>query len=294
MFLNSGVNMIKYGAHCYIFTERWSDATLDVLDTAHALGLDFLEIAVGDDVLFTPGLTRMRAEALGMELVVSPGGEWPVGCDLSAEDPEDRACGLAWHKHQVALGAELGAVAYTGALYGHPGVVKRRIPPADEYPRTAEGLRELAEYGAQCGLEIVLEPMSHFRTHMINTPAQLMRMAALVDHDNLRVLLDTYHLVTEIRDYAQAVYTTRDKLWGLHACENDRGVPGGGLVPWDALFDALHAVAFDGYILFETYNSSIGDFAYRRGMFHNVCPDGPAFVREGLAFLRDGLHRKGE
>jgi hypothetical protein len=36
----------------------------------------------------------------------------------------------------------------------------------------------------------------------------------------------------------------------------------------------------------ETYNSSIGDFAYRRGMFHNVCPDGYAFVREGLAFLK--------
>ncbi len=143
-------------------------------------------------------------------------------------------------------------------------------------------------------MEIVLEPMSHFRTHMVNTPDQLMRLATMVDHDNLRVLLDTYHLVTEIRDYVQAVFTTRDKLWGLHACENDRGVPGGGLVPWDAIFDALHAIAFDGYILFETYNSSIGDFAYRRGMFHNICPDGPAFVRESLAFLREGLEERRE
>ncbi|MEZ4560470.1 MAG: hypothetical protein R2854_29225 [Caldilineaceae bacterium] len=36
----------------------------------------------------------------------------------------------------------------------------------------------------------------------------------------------------------------------------------------------------------ETYNSSIGDFAFRRGMFHNVCPDGMAFVHQGMAFLQ--------
>jgi D-psicose/D-tagatose/L-ribulose 3-epimerase len=277
---------VKYGAHCYIFTDRWSDGNLDILDSARELGLDCFEIGVGDDVRFTPRLTRERAEALGLELTVSPGGHWPLACDLSADDPADRQRGLAWHKKQADLAGELGAVAYTGALYGHPGRVERRVPPRDEYERTAESLHELAAYGKRCGVAIVLEPMSHFRTHVVNTPAQAMRLIAMADHRNLGVLLDTYHLITEIRDYAQAIHTVRDRLWGLHACENDRGVPGGGLVPWDAIWATLRATAFDGYLLMETYNSSIGDFAYRRGMFHNVCPDGYAFVREGLAFLK--------
>ena len=68
-----------------------------------------------------------------------------------------------------------------------------------------------------------------------------------------------------------------------------RGVPGGGLVPWTAIFGALKQVGFDGYVLLEAYNSGIGDFAYERGMFHNVCPDAASFVREGLAFVRAGL-----
>jgi D-psicose/D-tagatose/L-ribulose 3-epimerase len=83
----------------------------------------------------------------------------------------------------------------------------------------------------------------------------------------------------------------RERLWAIHACENDRGVPGGGLVPWETIFATLHAIQFDGYVLFESYNSSIGDFAYRRGMFHDVCPDGSQFVREALAFVRAGLRR---
>ena len=280
---------MKLGLHCYLFTERWSDDRLDVLDTARDLGAECFEVVVGDDIDFTPRLTRQRAEALGLTLTVGPGGLWPTECDISADEPADRARGLAWHCRQIDLAGELGAAAYTGALYGHPGTVKRRVPPADEYPRTAEGLHRLAEHAASRGVALALEPMSHFRTHIANTPEQIMRLVALADHPNLRVLLDTYHMITEVRDFGAAIRTVGDRLWGLHACENDRGVPGGGLVPWDHVFAALRDIAFDGFVLLEAYNSSLSDFAFRRGMFHDVCPDGEAFARQGLAFMHRGL-----
>jgi D-psicose/D-tagatose/L-ribulose 3-epimerase len=281
--------MIKYGVHCYLFTDTWADDRLGVLDTARELGADSLEITTGDDVRFTPTLTRQRAESLGLKLTVGPGGAWPLEYDLSADDPEDRRRGLAWHKRQVDVAAEVGAIAYAGATYGHPGVVKRRVPPADEYERTAEGLHALAAYAAARGVLVVLEPMSHFRTHLVNTPEQLMRLIALADHPNLLALLDTYHMITEVRDFGEAIRTVRDRLWGIHACENDRGVPGGGLVPWDTVFATLREIDFDGYVVLETYNSSLGDFAYRRAMFHDVCPDPAAFVRRGFEFVRRGL-----
>lgn len=283
---------MHYGAHCYIFTDRWSDDALPILDRMKALGLDVAELSVGDDVRFTPALTRRRAEALGLTLVIGPGGAWPLSADLSSDEPEERREGLTWHCRQVDLAAELGAVAYAGALYGHPGVVKRRRPPVDEYPRTAEGLHKLAEYAARRNVKIVLEPMSHFRTHLVNTAAQLMRLIDLADHPNLYALFDTYHLITEERDYGAALRTLASRLWCVHTCENDRGAPGGGLVPWDDVFDALYEIGFDGPLTMEAYNSSIDDFAYQRGMFHNVCPDGDEFVRKGLAFLRSHVERR--
>lgn len=283
---------MHYGAHCYIFTDRWSDDALPILDQMKALGLDVAELSVGDDVRFTPALTRRRAEALGLTLVIGPGGAWPLSADLSSDEPEERREGLTWHCRQVDLAAELGAVAYAGALYGHPGVVKRRRPPVDEYPRTAEGLHKLAEYAARRNVKIVLEPMSHFRTHLVNTAAQLMRLIDLADHPNLYALFDTYHLITEERDYGAALRTLASRLWCVHTCENDRGAPGGGLVPWDDVFDALYEIGFDGPLTMEAYNSSIDDFAYQRGMFHNVCPDGDEFVRKGLAFLRSHVERR--
>jgi len=280
---------MKFGSHSYIFTDRWSDSSLAILDTAKSLGLDCFEIGVGDDVVFDPRQTRRAAEALGLELAVSPGGQWPYECDLASENPAERAAGLAWHKKQIDLAGELGATAYSGALYGHTGVVKRRPPLDEEYAWIAEGLHALAEHAQGKGVQVVLEAMSHFRTHLVNRPEQMMRLLGLSDHANLYALFDTYHMISEVRDYAAALRCLRPRLWGLHACENDRGAPGGGLVPWPSVFAELRASAFDGYVIMEAYNSSIPGFAHQRAMFHNVCPDGEAFVRQGLQFLKQGL-----
>ncbi len=277
---------MKYGAHCYLFTDRWSDRSLPLLDRAGKLGLKMFELSVGDDVTFNVRQTGTHAAALGLDLLVGPGGIWPYECDLSADEAADRARGLDWHRRVVDVCAEMGARAYCGAIYGHPGIVKKRRPPADEFPRTAEGLHALAEYAAERNVAIVLEPMSHFRTHLVNTPDQLLQLIRLSDHSNLRVLFDTYHVVTEVRDYGQAVRRIGPLLYAVHACENDRGMPGRGLVPWQEIFEALLEIRFEGYIGLEGYNSSIGDFAFERGMFHNVCPDGEEFVRQGIAFLQ--------
>lgn len=292
--------MINYGAHIYVLTDTWNDASLHHMDTAKALGLDVLELSVGDDLVYSPALMREHAESIGLTLTISPGGVWPVHCDLSADEPENRHAGLTWHCAQVDKAAELGAIAYAGALYGHAGVIKRRIPPKEEYAWTAEGLHKLAEYAAQRNVKIVLEPMSHFRTHLVNTPQQLRRLIDMADHPNLYALVDTYHIVTEVRDYYTALMAIAPKLWAIHACENDRGVPGGGLVPWDAVFRALADMNFQGMMLMETYNSGIGDpagsFAYARGMFHDPCPDGPAFIQQGLRFLKhmEAQHYRGK
>ena len=276
---------MKFGAHIYLWVDRWSSSALGLFERARGLGLSCLEIAIGDDVAIDTAATRRQAEKTGIELTLGPGAAWPMECDISDDNPANRARGARWHQRNIDLCGELGAVAYTGAIYGHPGRVQRRIPPADEFPRTADNMHQLAEHAARSGVKIVLEPMSHFRTHLLNTPEQAMRLLDLADHPNLSVCLDTYHMITEVRDFAAAVRTAGPRLWGLHACENDRGAPGGGLVPWPAIMSALAQTSAQ-HILFESYNSSIGGFAPGRGMFHNVCPDGDAFVRQGMAFLR--------
>ena len=232
-----------------------------------------------------------KPDARGLEFVFSPGGEWPMECDISRTDARDPHPGLQWHRRAIEQAGQAGAVAYTGAIYGHPGAVRRKRPCEDEAKRIAESLNYLAEDAADGSVQIVLEPMSHFRTHVANTPRQINHLIALADHENLFSLFDTYHLVTEVTDFAAAFHDMRPHLWGLHACENNRGAPGTGLLPWPSLFTAINDSRWQGYIGFESYNSTWrnGDFAFERGMFHNVCPDAESFIRQSKSFVETGL-----
>jgi len=280
---------MKYGAHIFLWISRWGDEHLPLLDHARELGLSWLEIAVGDEVVFSPRGVRARAIAAGIEIVMSPGGVWPAAYDLSSPEPGERRAALAWHQQQIARAGDAGAVAYTGAIYGHPGTVARRVPTRDEYGYIADGLHALAAAAATAGMRLVVEPMSHFRTNIVTTPRQALELITLADHDNLGVLIDTYHMVTELRDFAAAITTIGARLWGIHACESDRGVPGGGLIPWPAIGTALHAGHFAGYIGLESYHSGADNLAVARGLFNDPCPDGDRFVRQGVQFLRGML-----
>jgi D-psicose/D-tagatose/L-ribulose 3-epimerase len=113
-----------------------------------------------------------------------------------------------------------------------------------------------------------------------------MLLIGLAGHANIKATFDTYHAVTEVRDYAEGLRLLGPRLALVHACENDRGVPGGGLIPWETVFRTLAEIGFDGTVGLETYNTSLGDFAFERGIFQDLCPDGRAFVEKGVAFLR--------
>ena len=282
-----------FGAHQFLWKSHWTDGDLHLLDRAQTLGLTLFEISLGDDVRFDRGRLRRHAESLGIELTVGPGNLWPQDCNISADEAHHRQLGLAWHKKAIEQAAELGAVAYCGAIYSRPGHVCRRLPPDDELLRAADNLHALAEHASGVGVRLVIEPMSRFRIHLVNTAAQAVNLVRLAAHPNLRVNLDTYHMITEERDYGAAIRCALPLLWGVHTCENDRGVPGGGLVPWTTVFDALGEATGCVRLMLETYNTGPDGFGYSRGIFQNLCPDPERFVRQGLDFLHRYLQQPG-
>ena len=85
---------MKYAAHIYLWTKIWADREVGLFARAKALGMDLLEISIGDDILFDVALTNRAAKDAGMEIVIGPGGLWPEGADLSDDDPANRK--LRW------------------------------------------------------------------------------------------------------------------------------------------------------------------------------------------------------
>ncbi len=275
-----------FGAHQFLWKQIWTDEDLKILDEARNLGLSLFEVSLGEDVHFDYRRLNSHARDLKMELSIGPGNVWDMDCDISHDDPAMRDKGIAWHKKIIERAAECGAKAYCGAIYSHPGRVCRREPLKEEMYYAAENLHLLAEFADDFHVRLVIEPMSRFRNHLINNALQASKLAVMADHPNLSINLDTFHMITEERDYGQAIRIASPKLWGIHACENDRGVPGGGLVPWTDIFHALQEINAPVRVMMETYRTGPDGFGFDRGIFQNLCPDPVVFVERGLRFLQ--------
>jgi D-psicose/D-tagatose/L-ribulose 3-epimerase len=79
------------------------------------------------------------------------------------------------------------------------------------------------------------------------------------------------------------------RLAHFHACENDRGAPGSGHVPWEAVLPALNALDYQGWVVIESFGSRIPEIATAACIWRDLASSPEALAREGLEFLRSRL-----
>jgi D-psicose/D-tagatose/L-ribulose 3-epimerase len=162
----------------------------------------------------------------------------------------------------------------------------------DEWKWGVENYREIASY-AQDSSSLILgiEPVNRFESHFINTAADAVKFIQGVGMPNVKVHLDTFHMIREENDFGIAVRQTNGHLGYVHACENQRGIPGSGLVPWVQFFTALKQVGYDGCITIESFDPEIESVAKLCCIWRKLADSGEQLATEGLHFLK-GIFRQ--
>jgi len=275
---------MKLGIHAMAWTPHWSDDSLPLIDRVADLGLDFIEIPLMgiDDV--HPGPIRVRLDGAGIDVVTST--VLSESTDITSPDPAVRAAGLAYLRRCVEVTAELGAPQFSGVIYGMHGKRPRERPGQQEWEWSAECLARLAEYAAEAGITLGLEPVNRYESPLINTCEQALRLAEMIGAANIKIHLDTYHMNIEEKSWRDPVALAGERLCHFHLCENDRGIPGSGLVDWEELFGALGKLHYKGYAGLESFVDVSGDMVAGTCVWRDLAPSGDMLVNEGTAFLR--------
>ena len=280
---------MRLGVNTFIWRSPFrTDRDLDLVGHAADLGAEVFEIAVEDPELVAAAPLAQALRGRGLHAIVC--GAYGPGRDVGDPDPAVRASTLAYVARLVRLAEALGADLVAGPAYGSVGLA-RPLPPeerAAERARVVASLREAAEDAAAHGIRLALEPLNRFETDRINTVEQGLRLCEDVGHDAIGLHLDTFHLHLEERDSAAAVRAAAEagRLFHVHACENDRGVPGRGQVAWDGIARALRESAFAGDVVIESFTPAVTSIAGAVRLWRPVAPDQDTIAREGLAFLR--------
>lgn len=279
-----------FGIHSLLFNETFLEKDLPLLDKCKQMGFDAVEIIPFDPDGFPAAKARRAAADLGLTLNMGYG--MPAEYNVISPDPQVRKRGIAFTRKLIDLATEAGAVVFGGAIYCGWGYLSGRMRTTDEWQWGVEACRQGAEY-AQTGSKLIIgiEPLNRFESHFINTAADAVRFIEAVGMPNVKVHLDTFHMIREEDDIAAAVRQTGQHLGYVHACENQRGIPGRGLVPWVPFFQALKEVGYDDCVTIESFDPDMERIAKLICIWRKLADSPDQLASEGLRFLQH-IHRQ--
>jgi D-psicose/D-tagatose/L-ribulose 3-epimerase len=278
------------GANAWIWVSPLTDERLtDLAPRVRAWGFDVLELPIeqhGDwdpahaaEVLQEHGLRPTVAVAMG------PGRE------LCGADAGTVAATQSFLRECVDTAAVLGAGAIAGPIYASTGRTWRMT--ADErrraYAELRDGLRPVADYAAERGVKVAIEPLVRYETSVINTVEQALEAIDGLPPEGCGLLVDTYHANVEEKDFAAAFTLAGDRLAHVHASANDRGAPGADHIDWPAFRDALRSAGYDGPVVIESFTAENETIATAASVWRPLAASQDAIAVDGLAFLRELL-----
>ncbi|MDX1523719.1 MAG: sugar phosphate isomerase/epimerase family protein [Anaerolineae bacterium] len=274
---------MKFGANTWIW---FSLFTMDELTTTAArmaeAGFDIIELPIEVENAFD--YQRAAAIARDHGLAVSTAAAMSPDRDLIHPDESIRENGKAYLRHCIEAAQTLGATNLVGPMYSATGRTWQAT--ADHRARDMDllvaQLSELSAYAAGHGVVLCIEPLNRFETSFINLTSQAIELTDRVDSLSCKLLLDTFHMNIEEPSLGDAIRAAGPRLGHLHACENDRGVPGSGHVPWSDVAAALKAVNYTGPVVIESFTAKVKSIARAAAIWRTLAPRQDAIAFEGL------------
>ncbi len=275
---------MRFGVNTLLWTVGFDRAHLALLDKAREMGFDGIEISRFDFESFPAAEIRQAAAGAGLECTFC--SALTGSLSLVSEEAAARRQAADFLRRGIETAAELGAKVFMGPFCAPVGYLPGRRRTEEEWKRAVEGLQALGETLEAAGVTLVIEPLNRFETYFLNTAADGARLCDEVGHERVRIALDTFHANIEEKSISGAVRALGPRLGHVHACENDRGVPGSGHVEWREVFGALRETGYEGWVVIESFGAHIPEIAAAACIWRDLAPSADELAREGVRFLR--------
>jgi D-psicose/D-tagatose/L-ribulose 3-epimerase len=246
---------MKFGIYYPYWEQEWSADCLKYVDKVARLGFDVLEIAAQHLHSYSAAhLDEIARAAKANGIAITAGLGPSPQKNLSSPDPDIRKAGRAFFEATLTNLAKLEARVIGGALHSYwPVDYSKPVDKAGDRARGLEGIAGLADFAADLGIDLCLEVLNRFEGHVLNTAAEGVAFVREIGKPNVKVHLDTFHMNIEENSFAEAIRTAGPLLGHFHTGENNRRVPGKGLLPWHEIGGALREIGYDRAVVMEPF-----------------------------------------
>jgi protein FrlC len=167
---------------------------------------------------------------------------------------------LDYVKLSMDMAKEMGA-GFTLISAGHAGYEATR---GEYWPRLIRNLRELAGYAEGIGMDLVLEPLTHYESNVVVTCNDLVAALDEVGSPRLVGMCD----ICPPFCYREPIMTYFDKLGDrlrhMHIVDSDghsetHMMPGDGVIPLRQLLREIESAGYKGYCTIELVSAYMNE-----------------------------------
>ena len=262
---------MKYGVCNWIFGDE------DLADTAAFLaeaGFDGVELA-GGLRRFQPGEVNDILGDRGLAVLSLT----PEDVDLAHPDNQVRQEAEDYYLSLLDFAAAVGAPVVS--CHDAAGRIRALGRHVEEYDHFIAGVQRIASHAGELDLQLALEVLNRYESHLLNTAAQAVQFVEKVDAPNVGILLDAYHMNIEESDPAGAILDAGERLFLFHAADSNRQAVGRGHTDFLSLTRALRRVDYTGDVILECTAAGPDPFTPVKG-------DG--WLAEVRQFTQESLH----
>ena len=226
-------------------------------------GFDYVELSLRDVVaLSTAPRSELSARLEALELPCEACNNFfPAEVRLTGPDADVEQA-IAYAATALDCAAQLGAAV---VVFGSSGA--RNVPDGFAMKKARrqliELLRRLGALAKERGITIVIEPLNKGESNIINSVPEGLRLARAVDHPNVQLLVDFYHLTAE-RERPGVLRAAGTTIQHVHfARPEGRTFPAEWTEGYDEFFRGLAAIGYERRCSIEAYSADFVSDARR-------------------------------
>jgi D-psicose/D-tagatose/L-ribulose 3-epimerase len=248
---------MKYGIFVAYWLNEWSADYKKYIEKVADLGFDILEIqcaAFNDRYTTDAQLADLRDYAKEKGVILTAGYGPGKNQNLSSADENIVKNAKAFFKATLEKLKFMNIKILGGGLYSYwPVDYSKPIDKANDWKRAVKNVGEIARIAADCDVILGMEVLNRFEGYLLNTCEEAVKFVNEVNHPNVKIMLDTFHMNIEEDNLAGAIRLAGDKLGHLHLGEGNRKVPGKGSMPWNEIGLALRDINYQGAAVMEPF-----------------------------------------
>jgi D-psicose/D-tagatose/L-ribulose 3-epimerase len=275
---------MKTGMNLLLWTTHVGPEHYRTMARIKEAGFDGVEIPLfeGDASHYKGIRAELDKLGLGCTTVTCVGPEHsPISADASV-----RKAALGRLKWAIEMTAALKGDLMAGPFHSPLAVFSGQPPTEDEKKRAADVLHQAAEFAVGANVKLAIEYLNRFECYFLNTAADTAALVQRVNHPSFRAMYDTFHANIEEKSAASAIAALGDRMIHVHISENDRGIPGTGMVHWKENFQALKKARYDGWLTIEAFGRALPALAAATKVWRDLFPSAEEVCTKGLAFIK--------